>query len=210
MGVNLGRLTCHAARSSCAGLERRSDAPGAPIVSARTGRRSARTGTPRDLAQLIDLGSLLDGDDVLAGTARPPWCGLSKERAQEIGVADGDAVTVGTDRGAITLPRSITDMPDEVVWLPTNFTRLDRAPRARSRPRLSPSAGGQAVIPTLADFGHDPLVDRPAQVVGVLFSSVVMTLFTIWYERRVVARMQVRPGPTGTGRSACCSRWPTV
>jgi NADH-quinone oxidoreductase subunit G len=29
-------------------------------------------------------------------------------------------VTVGTDRGALTLPAAITEMPDGVVWLPTN------------------------------------------------------------------------------------------
>jgi NADH-quinone oxidoreductase subunit G len=27
---------------------------------------------------------------------------------------------VGTDRGAVTLPAAITEMPDGVVWLPTN------------------------------------------------------------------------------------------
>ena len=35
-------------------------------------------------------------------------------------VADGDPVTVGTERGAVTLPAAITELPDQVVWLPTN------------------------------------------------------------------------------------------
>ena len=35
-------------------------------------------------------------------------------------MAEGDPVTVGTDRGAITLPAALTDLPDGVVWLPTN------------------------------------------------------------------------------------------
>ena len=69
---------------------------------------------------LIDLGTLLDGDEVLAGTARPPVVRIGKELAESLGVADGDAVTVGTDRGAITLPAAITDLPPQVVWLPTN------------------------------------------------------------------------------------------
>jgi NADH-quinone oxidoreductase subunit G len=34
--------------------------------------------------------------------------------------ADGGKVTVATDRGEITVPLRIADMPDRVVWLPTN------------------------------------------------------------------------------------------
>ncbi|MFI7215628.1 NADH-quinone oxidoreductase subunit G [Micromonospora maritima] len=70
--------------------------------------------------QLVDLGSLTDGDEHLAGTARPPVIRLGKGTAEALGVADGDPVTVGTDRGAVTLPAAITEMPDGVVWLPTN------------------------------------------------------------------------------------------
>jgi NADH-quinone oxidoreductase subunit H len=53
--------------------------------------------------------------------------------------------------------------------------------------------------PTLADFGKDPFWIVAIKVVGVFVFLVVMTLFTIWYERRVVARMQVRPGPNRHG-----------
>jgi NADH-quinone oxidoreductase subunit G len=45
---------------------------------------------------------------------------INKTAAEALGVADGEAVTVGTDRGAVTLPAAITDLPDGVVWLPTN------------------------------------------------------------------------------------------
>ncbi|MFG1996489.1 NADH-quinone oxidoreductase subunit G [Actinoplanes sp. NPDC048988] len=69
---------------------------------------------------LIDLGSLTEGDAVLAGTARTPLARIGKDLAEELGVADGDALTVGTDRGAVTLPVAITDLPPRVVWLPTN------------------------------------------------------------------------------------------
>ncbi|MFC4063854.1 NADH-quinone oxidoreductase subunit G [Actinoplanes subglobosus] len=70
--------------------------------------------------QLIDLGSLLDGDQVLAGTARPPVARIGKDLAESLQVADGDLVTVSTARGSITLPAAITDLPPRVVWLPTN------------------------------------------------------------------------------------------
>nr|WTA68124.1 NADH-quinone oxidoreductase subunit G [Micromonospora sp. NBC_00855] len=70
--------------------------------------------------QLVDLGTLTEGDENLAGTARPPVVRLGKGTAEALGVVDGDAVTVGTDRGALTLPAELTEMPDGVVWLPTN------------------------------------------------------------------------------------------
>jgi NADH-quinone oxidoreductase subunit G len=57
---------------------------------------------------------------VLAGTARPPVAKIGKGLAETLGVADGDLVTVATDRGFITLPAAIADLPPQVVWLPTN------------------------------------------------------------------------------------------
>jgi NADH-quinone oxidoreductase subunit G len=70
--------------------------------------------------QLIDLGSLLDGDQVLAGTARPVVIGVAKAAAARLGIADGDEVVVATERGQIALPAELLDLPDGVVWLPTN------------------------------------------------------------------------------------------
>jgi NADH-quinone oxidoreductase subunit G len=70
---------------------------------------------------LIDLGSLQDGDEYLAGTARPPVARISPRTAAGLGVVDGDRVRVSTGRGAITLPADVTDlMVDGVVWVPTN------------------------------------------------------------------------------------------
>ena len=45
---------------------------------------------------------------------------MSPGTAAEIGAVDDQPVTVSTDRGAITLPLAVTEMPDRVVWLPQN------------------------------------------------------------------------------------------
>ena len=70
--------------------------------------------------QLLDAGRLQDGEPHLAATAIAPVARLSAATAAEIGVASGDMVQVSTDRGAISLPLSLTEMPDRVVWLPGN------------------------------------------------------------------------------------------
>ena len=95
-------------------------APGAPDVAARPAAPGIGEAVLSTWRMLLDAGRLQDGEPHLAGTARPPVARLSAATATEIGV-DGDGmVTVRTDRGAITLPLTITDMPDRVVWVPMN------------------------------------------------------------------------------------------
>ncbi|ORI12051.1 NADH-quinone oxidoreductase subunit G [Rhodococcus sp. 1163] len=67
---------------------------------------------------LLDSGRMQDGEPHLAGTARRPVVRLSVGTAREISVVDGDLVTVRSGRGTVTLPLTITDMPDRVVWVP--------------------------------------------------------------------------------------------
>jgi NADH-quinone oxidoreductase subunit G len=99
----------------------RSDRPSAPSVAAGAlPERGEHEAVLSTWHHLIDLGSMLDGDEVLAGTARLPQVRIGKALAESLGVADGDVVTVSTDRGGITLPAAITDLPPQVVWLPTN------------------------------------------------------------------------------------------
>jgi NADH-quinone oxidoreductase subunit G len=69
---------------------------------------------------LLDAGRMQDGEPNLAGTARAAVARMSAATAAEVGVGDGGKVTVATERGTITVPAEIADMPDRVVWLPTN------------------------------------------------------------------------------------------
>jgi NADH-quinone oxidoreductase subunit G len=67
---------------------------------------------------LLDAGRMQDGEPNLAGVARPPVARLSAATAAEIEADDADHVIVYTDRGEISVPLMITDLPDRVVWLP--------------------------------------------------------------------------------------------
>jgi NADH-quinone oxidoreductase subunit G len=69
---------------------------------------------------LLDAGRMQDGEPNLAGTARPAVARMSAATAAEAGTGDGGKVTVATGHGSITVPVEIADMPDRVVWLPTN------------------------------------------------------------------------------------------
>ncbi|HZW45619.1 MAG TPA: NADH-quinone oxidoreductase subunit G [Dermatophilaceae bacterium] len=69
---------------------------------------------------LLDSGSMQDGEPFLAGTAPKARALLSAKTAATIGLADGDTVRVSTGSGSITVPLTITDMADHVIWLPTN------------------------------------------------------------------------------------------
>ncbi|HEY2312642.1 MAG TPA: NADH-quinone oxidoreductase subunit G [Streptosporangiaceae bacterium] len=69
---------------------------------------------------LLDAGRMQDGEPNLAGTARAAVARMSAATAAEAGTADGGKVTVATRHGAISVPVEIADMPDRVVWLPTN------------------------------------------------------------------------------------------
>ncbi len=142
LGVTLGTGDVNTVRRELGGLPvTRADRPHAPahepadVVEPGDGEAVLAT-----WHQLIDLGSLLDGDQELAGTARPPAVRLDKATAEAIGVADGEAVTVGTGRGAVTLPAMITDMPAGVVWLPTN------SPGSTTRRTLGVTSGAVVSI----------------------------------------------------------------
>ncbi|MBA9001409.1 NADH-quinone oxidoreductase subunit G [Thermomonospora cellulosilytica] len=121
MDVHLALPGPEAARRELAQLgSYHGDRPAAPAVAAgirpEPGPGQALLATWR---QLLDLGRLQDGEPYLAGTAKPAVARLSPATAAEIGA--GEAVTVAHGGRELTLPLEITpDLPDRVVWLPTN------------------------------------------------------------------------------------------
>jgi NADH-quinone oxidoreductase subunit G len=121
MDVDLFTQTPAAAAADLAKLAPVARKASAPTVST-TGVNAAGNGTVRlaSWRQLLDLGSLQDDEPHLAGTARPVVARLSAGTAASAGLADVDVVTVSTDRGSVTLPVALADLPDGVVWLPGN------------------------------------------------------------------------------------------
>ncbi|MBC7560010.1 MAG: NADH-quinone oxidoreductase subunit G [Dermatophilaceae bacterium] len=69
---------------------------------------------------LLDSGRMQDGEPFLAGTAPRSRALLSPTTADLHGLAEGDTVRVSTGSGVVTIPVTIRDMADDVVWLPTN------------------------------------------------------------------------------------------
>jgi NADH-quinone oxidoreductase subunit H len=69
---------------------------------------------------------------------------------------------------------------------------------------LTGASGGHARVlaaadPTLASFYHQPWWLVVIKVLFVFLFLMLMTLFAIWAERRVIGRMQQRPGPNRAG-----------
>jgi NADH-quinone oxidoreductase subunit H len=64
---------------------------------------------------------------------------------------------------------------------------------------LAAAAGAPAPDPTLASFYGQPWWMILLKVVVVFVFLMIVTLFMIWAERRVIGRMQQRPGPNRAG-----------
>jgi NADH-quinone oxidoreductase subunit G len=93
---------------------------------------------------LLDEGILQRGEQALAGTARPALARVSAATADAHGLVDGDPVTVTSGSGSITLPLAVTEMVDDVVWVPGNSlgSTVNATLRAGSGAVVALSAGG--------------------------------------------------------------------
>jgi NADH-quinone oxidoreductase subunit G len=152
MDVDLGLPSSEAARAELDRLYRVREEPARGLAA--SGPRGTDPDVPAPAAvqpgprqavlatwhYLLDEGSMQDGEPYLAGTAKRPVAMLSPGTAEEVGVADGELLSVRTERGVITLPVRLARMPDRVVWLPTN------SPGSRVRPTLGVGAGALVAL----------------------------------------------------------------
>jgi NADH-quinone oxidoreductase subunit G len=83
---------------------------------------------------LLDRGSLQDGEPFLGGTAPRPQARLSAATAAGLGLEDGDEVVVTAGDAVVAVPVLVTEMPDHVVWLPTNSPGCDLRSTLASTP----------------------------------------------------------------------------
>jgi NADH-quinone oxidoreductase subunit G len=127
MGQPLGLPDLEAARRELRALGTWTGARASgPAVESSSGHRAvAEPASPGRVVlaswrMLLDESRAEDGEPYLARTARAPVARMSAATAAEIGVADGDAVSVSAQRGTITLPLVVTEMCDGVVWVPGN------------------------------------------------------------------------------------------
>jgi NADH-quinone oxidoreductase subunit H len=62
------------------------------------------------------------------------------------------------------------------------------------------AAAPESNVPTLSSFGHDPWWITIIKVLIVFLFLMITTLMAIWAERRILGRMQNRPGPNRAGK----------
>ncbi|GIH64104.1 NADH-quinone oxidoreductase subunit G [Microbispora siamensis] len=123
MDVHLGLPDPAAARREMAALGAwKGTRPAAPAVTGRPVREpQAGEAVLATWHLLLDDGRMQDGEPYLAGTARTVAALLSEATAAEIGAVDGGKITIGDD---VVVPVRIADLPDRVVWLPSNSAGL--------------------------------------------------------------------------------------
>ncbi|MGL5808815.1 MAG: NADH-quinone oxidoreductase subunit G [Nocardioides sp.] len=89
-----------------------------PKARARAKAASKHTWTLATWKQMLDNGALQAGDEHLRGTARRPVARVSQTEYDRLGRPA--MLAVEGDRGSVTLPAEVADLPDQVVWVPAN------------------------------------------------------------------------------------------
>jgi len=95
-------------------------APFAPLPSISLKQPTENQALLTSWRLLLDQGSLQSNEPNLAGTAHPSVVVISQDRAERLGVANGDLVRVSNEHGSITLPAEIGDIDFRSVWIPRN------------------------------------------------------------------------------------------
>jgi predicted molibdopterin-dependent oxidoreductase YjgC len=136
------------------------DHPGTPVLHSETFSRGLGQFHPADFRPAAELpdaefplvlttgrmlehyhtGTMSRRSAGLHGLVPGPFVEMSRVDAQELGVEDGDGVTVTSRRGSIALPASVGDRVDEgVVFIPFHFH--EAAANVLTNPATDPLAG---------------------------------------------------------------------
>ena len=123
MGVRLGFRTIDEARAEMQDLgawdgERAQMPELSEPHSARTDSPSDNSVRVASWKLLIDEGRMLDGEPYLKATARKPVALVSATTLADLGLTAGELVEVSGERGTVTLPVGVADLPEGVVWTP--------------------------------------------------------------------------------------------
>ena len=129
MGRPLGFRTVAEVRSEMAAMgpwdgERPVLDAGKAPRAAKAAKKGAGSMALATWKQLLDLGSMQDGEEHLRATARRPVARLSQTSYEAVfGMLEGEPgqdqlATLTGDRGSVTLPVEVADLPDDVVWVP--------------------------------------------------------------------------------------------
>ena len=118
--LNLGTVTAAAKEIASLGPWDGARASMQPVSPAKAPSLNGDQFILNSWRRLLDLGTLQKGEDNLAGTARQTVAVISPNRAQAMGVADGDLLKISTSHGSVTLAALVEDIHDDAVWAPRN------------------------------------------------------------------------------------------
>ena len=122
MGKSINLPNVAKAASEIASLENwdGARAPFAPVPSISFKQPTENQALLTSWRLLLDEGTMQSHEPNLAGTAHPSVVVISKDRAERLGVVDGDLVKVTNEHGFVTLPAKIGDIDFRAVWIPRN------------------------------------------------------------------------------------------
>ncbi len=118
--LNLGTVTAAAKEIASLGAWDGARASMKPVNSTASPTLSENQFILNSWRRLLDLGTLQQGEENLAGTARQTVAVISPNRAQAMGVADGDFLKISTSHGSVTLAALVEDIHDDAIWAPRN------------------------------------------------------------------------------------------
>jgi NADH-quinone oxidoreductase subunit G len=118
--LNLGTVTAAAKEIASLGAWDGARATMKPAKEAKAPTLKSDQFLLNSWRRLLDLGTLQKGEENLAGTARQTVAVISPNRAQAMGVVDGDQLKISTTHGSVTLAALVEDIHDDAIWAPRN------------------------------------------------------------------------------------------